>query len=398
MLLVEDVARLRQIDDLVGPLRPRQRDDPIEIGPRHRVFGGRGWHLREPIELAQRLFLDRVRHARGFDLRAELLDLLGLIVALAELALNRLELLAQEVVALVLADLRLHLRLDLRAELEHFELLDQEPIQQIETLADVERLEHFLPRLGRDGTQTRGDEVSQAARFANVGGQRLQVVRHQRRDRHDLLKVGLDVPLQGVDFEPVAILEDLDGFFDLGAEIRPHVHELAQPDPRESLDDDPEAAVRQLEHLVNVAGRPDRIEVVAQRLVFARLALREDRNQAAARNRLVNQPHRALARHRERHERIGKQHRIAQRQHRQLGWQPECRRVGRRALLDRDVSPSPLSCPVRCSSNPSTLPDPIVLQQAAWMVMRVCARPPNPMVGASPQAVRTLQETRESGN
>ena len=40
---------------------------------------------------------------------------LRLIVALAELLLNRLELLAQEILALVLADLGLHLRLDLRA-------------------------------------------------------------------------------------------------------------------------------------------------------------------------------------------------------------------------------------------------------------------------------------------
>ena len=83
----------------------------------------------KPIELAQRLLLDDVGHARCFDLRAELLDLLGLVVAFAELALNGFQLLAQEVVALVLADFRLHLRLNLRAELEHLELLDQQAIQ-----------------------------------------------------------------------------------------------------------------------------------------------------------------------------------------------------------------------------------------------------------------------------
>ena len=74
----------------------------------------------------------------------ELLDLLGLVVALAELLLDRLHLLAQEVLALVLADLRLHLRLDLRAELEDFELLDQDPVQVVHPRADVERLEHLL--------------------------------------------------------------------------------------------------------------------------------------------------------------------------------------------------------------------------------------------------------------
>ena len=74
----------------------------------------------------------------------QLLDLLRLVVALAQLLLDRLELLAQEVVALVLADLRLHLRLDLRPELEDLELLDQDPVQQVHARAHVERLEHLL--------------------------------------------------------------------------------------------------------------------------------------------------------------------------------------------------------------------------------------------------------------
>ena len=154
VLGVEDAARLRQVDDLVGPLGPRQRDHPVEVGARHGVFGGGRRHLRQPIELAQRLLLHGLGQARGFDLLAQLLDFLRLVVAFAELALNRLELLAQEVVALVLADLRLHLRLDLRAELEHLELLDEQAVQVVEPRAHVERLEHFL--LGRRSTSSRG--------------------------------------------------------------------------------------------------------------------------------------------------------------------------------------------------------------------------------------------------
>ena len=87
-------------------------EQPIEVGARHRVFGGGRRHLRKPVELPERFLLDRLGHPGGLDLRAKLLDLLGLIVAFAELALNRFQLLAQEVVALVLADLGLHLRLN----------------------------------------------------------------------------------------------------------------------------------------------------------------------------------------------------------------------------------------------------------------------------------------------
>ena len=89
-------------------------------------------------------FLTGLGHAGRLDLLGELLDLLGLVVALAELLLDRLHLLAQEVLALVLADLGLHLRLDLRPELEHLELLDQDPVQVVHPRADVERLEHLL--------------------------------------------------------------------------------------------------------------------------------------------------------------------------------------------------------------------------------------------------------------
>ena len=58
---------------------------------------------------------------------AELLHLGAFRVAFAELVLDRLQLLAEEELALALLDLRLHLRLDLRAELEHLELAVEDP-------------------------------------------------------------------------------------------------------------------------------------------------------------------------------------------------------------------------------------------------------------------------------
>jgi len=85
----------------------RQHHQPVEIGARDGVLRRRRRHLGQAIELAQRFFLDRLRHPGGLDLLGDLFDLLGLIVAFAELLLDRLHLLAQEVLALVLADLGL---------------------------------------------------------------------------------------------------------------------------------------------------------------------------------------------------------------------------------------------------------------------------------------------------
>ena len=141
------------------------------------------------------------------DLGAQLVDLLGLLVPLAELLLDRLQLLAQEVLALVLADLGLHLRLDLRSELEDLELLDQDAVERVHPRADVERLEDFLLHRRADGRQARGDEVGELAGIGDVGGERLQVVGQQRRQRDDLLEVALDVALQRVDLEVVLVAQ-----------------------------------------------------------------------------------------------------------------------------------------------------------------------------------------------
>ena len=144
VIRVEDLLRSEQVKGVFGPLGPWERHEPIEVGPRYGVLRRRDGHLREPIQLARGFLLDSLRHAGGVYLVAQLVDLFGLVVALAELLLNRLELLAEEVLTLVLSDLRLHLRLNLRSELQNFELLDQDAVQRVHPGPDVERLEHFL--------------------------------------------------------------------------------------------------------------------------------------------------------------------------------------------------------------------------------------------------------------
>ena len=154
-------------------------------------------------------FLTAIGHAGRFDLGAQLVDLLGLLVPFAKLLLDRLELLAQEVLALVLADLGLDLRLDARAELEDFQLLDQDPVERVHAGADVERREDLLLDRRPDGRQARGDEIGQLAGVGDVGGERLQVVRQQRRERHHLLEIALDVALQRVDLEAVLVAQQI---------------------------------------------------------------------------------------------------------------------------------------------------------------------------------------------
>ena len=78
------------------------------------------------------------------DLLGELVEIAAAVVELAELFLDRLELLAQHVLALVAAHLLLHLGVDPLADLEHLELAREELQHLAGAGLEVERLEDVL--------------------------------------------------------------------------------------------------------------------------------------------------------------------------------------------------------------------------------------------------------------
>ena len=336
MIGVEHRLRLREVDDLLGALGPRQRHEPIHIGARHRVLGGRRRHLRKAIEFAQSLLLHRLRHSRRFNLLGQFFDFLRLVVTFAEFLLDGLHLLAQEVLALVLADLGLHLRLNLRAELEHLEFLDQDSIEVVHPGADVERLEDLLLHRRADGGEARGNEVGEPAGLGDVGGERLQVVREQWRQRHHLLEVRLDVPGQRIDFEAVGVVSVLAGGADARTQVRMGRHHFIERQPRKPLHDEAQAAVRQLEHLVDVRRGADLEQVILARFLKRSIALREDRDQLAVGDSIVDEAHGAFARHGERHERVGEEYCVPQRQDRKF-WRNRKRPIGNREVLGLEI-------------------------------------------------------------
>ena len=128
----------------------------------------------------------------------------------------------------------------------------------------------------------------------------------------------------------IAVGELLRRLADVGQQVGPAGDHAVEPHARQALHDDAQAAVGQLEHLVDVAGGADGVAGrpgagplrTASRWVKTAIIRPAD-------DGLVDQPHRALAGHRQRHERVGEQHRVAQRQHGQLGRNVE-RLLGRR--------------------------------------------------------------------
>ena len=138
---VEHLARVHGVQTLFGALAPRHLGQPVEVGADHRALARGVAHALEAGELALGLLAHGLRHA-GF------LDLLAVVLGdgrrvLAELALDRLHLLAQEVLALLLVGARLDVLADALAHLQLGEPVALELQRALEALGDVEDLQQL---------------------------------------------------------------------------------------------------------------------------------------------------------------------------------------------------------------------------------------------------------------
>ena len=144
VVLVEDDPGPNDVDAIRRRLLPGHREQPVEIGPSHRVLRCGRRHLGEPVQLAESLFTRLFRQAGLVDLLAQAVDLLRTLVALAQLFLDGLELLAQVVLALSLRHFRLDVGLDLGAQLQDFGLLAERRHQCLKPRLHVDGFEQLL--------------------------------------------------------------------------------------------------------------------------------------------------------------------------------------------------------------------------------------------------------------
>ena len=166
---VEDLARVRGIQALLGALRPRHRHEPVEVRADHRGLAARLAHPLQPVELALGLLADGVGHVGLGDLRPVLLDHRRVVVA--ELLADRLQLLAQHVLALLPLGVVLDVVADALAHLELGEPLALQAQGQLEPLDHVDGLEQLdLLLEGEVGRVARG--VGQRARLADRAHER----------------------------------------------------------------------------------------------------------------------------------------------------------------------------------------------------------------------------------
>ena len=142
VVLVEHAARLDRIDAILGRDAPRELEQHVHVRAHHLVLGRRAVHAREPIEFPGGDRVDGLGQVRLFDPIPELLDLVGL--PFAELLLDRLQLLAQEVLALRVRHLLLGLRLDAAFHLEQRNLPGERLRDDLELRQQIVGLEQPL--------------------------------------------------------------------------------------------------------------------------------------------------------------------------------------------------------------------------------------------------------------
>ena len=194
MILVENAPRLVDVDRLLLGQRPRQFDQPIEIGAHHAVFAGRFRHLLQAAQFLARLVLDLLRHAGIGDGLVEFGDFRGLaVIAFAELALDRRHLLAQQHFALALVERRLGLLADLLRQPQDFDAMRQLPRHLVHARGDVDGLENLL-LLVRLDVHIGGGEVGEFRRRLDRLDRGEQILRHLRQqlDRLERLRLEID--------------------------------------------------------------------------------------------------------------------------------------------------------------------------------------------------------------
>ena len=292
---------MADVEVVLGFLRPGEIDEPLEVGADHPVLGGDRRQLLEPGELPFGGLLRLLRQAGLLDPLAELVDLGLLLVGLAELLLDRLELLAQEVLALALVDLGLDLGLDLRAELDHLELAGEDLGQAPQPLGHVHGLEQLLLLLGGDAKRP-GDQMGEGGGVVEVGDGELELLGQVGNRLDDLGESALHVAGEGLELG--GLFEHVRHRLDPRDEVRLLGDVLEDADALRALDQDPQGAVGDLHHPCDGSGHADAVEVIRTGRVVLRVPGCDHRQQPVAGEDVVDQLDGALLPHRERGERV----------------------------------------------------------------------------------------------
>jgi hypothetical protein len=329
VILVQDLPGMVEIEVVLGGLVPGQRRDPLQVAADDAVLGGRGGQALEPLQLAVGLAPDLLGEVDRVELLAQLIRLGHHLVGLAELLLDRLELLAQEVLALRAVELGLDLGLDLRPDRDHVQLARQDLRQPPQALAHVHLFEQRLLLLDLQ-PQRAGNQVREGRGVVDVGHRELELLRQVRHLLDDGRERLLDVAHERRELD--RLHDDVRGLLDRRDEVGLLGGPARDAHPLGALDEHAQRAVRHPDHARDHARDADVEELVRAGRLQLGILRGHHHEHAVARQHVVDELYRALLTDGEGRERVREGDRLAQRKHGQGAGQ-----LAHRGEIDRPV-------------------------------------------------------------
>ena len=301
-----------QVEAVLGVLAPGQLQQQLHVVVLHAELGTCRVHALELLQLALEGLAHLLRPPLLRGLRAHLLDLLLDGVA-AQLVLDGLHLLVQEVLALLAVHLGAHLALDLVLHLQQLKLLGQVRQQQVGPLAEVGHLQHAL-LLGHLGVHVAADEVDQERGRVDVLDRELGLGGDVRALLDDLQREVLQRAHQRVELLVVLVRAQFVELLDAGGEIGLLPHHLGDLEALPALDDGRGAAVRHAQHADDGGQRAHPVQVLRTRLLDVAVLLAHHAQRLVAPVHLLDQADAAVATHGDGDDHPREEHGVAQRQ------------------------------------------------------------------------------------
>ncbi len=312
MVVVED--RLGVVEVLLDLrlLVPRDREQPIEVVAHDGRFRRHRRHLAQLLELVGRLVARFLREAGLLDLFLELGELV-LAFLVAELLLDRLHLLVEVILALGLLHLPLDARADALLDLQHRDLALHQAEHLLEPLGDARRLEDRLLVGDLDG-EVGSDSVGELGIVLDLLDHADHLGRHLLVELHVALELGDDRARQCFGLDPLAgiVRERLRlGLVVIGARaVLQHACALG------AFDQHLHGAVGQLQELQHARERADLEDRVGRRIVVGGVLLGREQDEGIVAHHLFERTDRLLAADEQRHDHMGEDDDVAQRQDR----------------------------------------------------------------------------------
>ena len=276
VILVEHAPRVGDVHDVVGSLGPRQRENPFHVAADDSRFGRERRQAPQPARFAAGARLHQLGERALLDLGFELRRVRA--VVFAELAVNRLQLLLEIELALVLDERPADLVVELSFEAQHLDFGADHVVQLAEEIGQRVSLEQALPRLVSD-RQMRGDAVRLAFRRIGRLNHRHDLARNAAMERDVFLEVGHRAPGNRANVGDV--------LWRLVARVGEHgAHDAAgmgiarNAGPGDALDEDARGAVRLLRHLRDARHDADAVQVGRRRIFDVRVALGDEHQRA----------------------------------------------------------------------------------------------------------------------